>query len=92
MFEGILTALITPFKKGEIDESALRDLVERQIAAGANGVVPCGSTGESATLSHEEHRRVIDVVIEAAAGRIPGTAVRPRCGDVLSGSDGGASR
>ncbi|MAI78186.1 MAG: 4-hydroxy-tetrahydrodipicolinate synthase [Deltaproteobacteria bacterium] len=71
MFEGILTALITPFKKGEIDESALRDLVERQIAAGANGVVPCGSTGESATLSHEEHRRVIDVVIEAAAGRIP---------------------
>lgn len=70
MFDGILTALITPFREGEIDEAALRDLVERQIAAGVSGVVPCGSTGESATLSHEEHRRVIDIVIDAAGGRI----------------------
>ncbi|MEE3327327.1 MAG: 4-hydroxy-tetrahydrodipicolinate synthase [Myxococcota bacterium] len=70
MFEGILTALITPFRDGEIDEPALRGLVERQISAGASGVVPCGSTGESATLSHEEHRRVIDIVIDAAGGRI----------------------
>ena len=70
MFEGILTALITPFRDGQIDEPALRDLVERQVEAGASGVVPCGSTGESATLSHEEHRRVIDIVIEAASGRI----------------------
>ena len=70
MFDGILTALITPFREGEIDEAALRDLVERQIAAGVSGVVPCGSTGESATLSHEEHRRVIDIVIDAARGRI----------------------
>ena len=51
MFEGILTALITPFRDGQIDEPALRDLVERQVEAGASGVVPCGSTGESATLS-----------------------------------------
>ena len=70
MFEGILTALITPFRDGEIDEPALRGLVERQISAGASGLVPCGSTGESATLSHEEHRRVIDIVIDASAGRI----------------------
>ena len=69
MFEGILTALITPFRDGEIDEPALRGLVERQISAGASGVVPCGSTGESATLSHEEHRRVIDIVIDASGGR-----------------------
>lgn len=69
MFEGILTALITPFRDGEIDEPALRGLVERQISAGASGVVPCGSTGESATLSHEEHRRVIDLVIDASGGR-----------------------
>ena len=70
MFEGILTALITPFRDGEIDEPALRGLVERQISAGVSGLVPCGSTGESATLSHEEHRRVIDIVIDASAGRI----------------------
>ncbi len=70
MFEGILTALVTPFRDGEVDEPALRALVERQIEAGVNGVVPCGSTGESATLSHTEHRRVVEIVVEAAAGRI----------------------
>lgn len=70
MFEGILTALVTPFRDGAVDELALRALVERQITAGVNGVVPCGSTGESATLSHDEHRRVVEVVVEAVAGRV----------------------
>ena len=70
MFEGILTALVTPFRNGEVDEEALRALVERQAKAGVDGVVPCGSTGESATLSHAEHRRVVEQVVEAAAGRI----------------------
>ena len=69
MFEGILTALVTPFRGGEVDEAALRRLIERQIAAGVAGVVPCGSTGESATLSHGEHRRVVEIVVEAVAGR-----------------------
>ena len=71
MLEGTLTALITPFRNGEVDESALRSLVERQIEAGINGLVPCGSTGESATLSYAEHHRVIEIVIEATAGRVP---------------------
>ncbi|MCS5637866.1 MAG: 4-hydroxy-tetrahydrodipicolinate synthase [Myxococcota bacterium] len=70
MFEGILTALVTPFRDGAVDDDALGRLVERQIAAGIDGVVPCGSTGESATLSHAEHRHVVDVVVEAAAGRV----------------------
>jgi len=71
MFEGVLTALATPFRDGAPDEPALRRMVERQIAAGIDGLVPCGSTGESATLSHDEHCRVIEVVVEAAAGRVP---------------------
>jgi 4-hydroxy-tetrahydrodipicolinate synthase len=71
MFEGVLTALVTPFRDGALDEKALRALVERQIDAGINGLVPCGSTGESATLSHDEHDRVIEVVVEAAGGRVP---------------------
>lgn len=71
MFEGILTALITPFRNNQVDEEALRILVERQVEAGVAGLVPCGSTGESATLSHTEHRRVVEIVLEAAAGRIP---------------------
>jgi len=58
MFEGVLTALITPFRNGSVDERAMAALVERQIAAGVDGLVPCGSTGESATLSHEEHKLV----------------------------------
>ncbi|MDE0887313.1 MAG: 4-hydroxy-tetrahydrodipicolinate synthase [Myxococcota bacterium] len=70
MFDGILTALVTPFRNGEIDDQALATLVERQQAAGVRGVVPCGSTGESATLSHSEHRHVVEVVVEAAAGRM----------------------
>ena len=71
MFEGVMTALVTPFRDGSIDEPALRALVERQIEAGIDGLVPCGSTGESATLSHDEHERVVDIVVDAAAGRVP---------------------
>ena len=59
MFEGVLTALVTPLRDGEIDEDALRASIDRQIEAGVDGLVPCGSTGESATLSHAEHRRVV---------------------------------
>ncbi len=70
MFEGVYTALVTPFSGGVIDEAALRQLVERQVDAGVDGIVPCGSTGESATLSHAEHRRVVGVVVEAARGRV----------------------
>ncbi len=70
MFEGVFTALVTPFRNGAVDEAALRELVERQVAAGVDGVVPCGSTGESATLSHAEHFRVVEVTIEAAGGRV----------------------
>ena len=71
MFDGVLTALVTPFRNGTIDEKALRALVDRQIEAGVDGLVPCGSTGESATLSHDEHDRVIEIVVDAAAGRVP---------------------
>jgi 4-hydroxy-tetrahydrodipicolinate synthase len=71
MFEGVLTALVTPFRDGAIDERALRELVELQIAAGVDGLVPCGSTGEAATLSHPEHRRVVEGVVAAARGRVP---------------------
>jgi len=71
VFEGVSTALVTPFRNGEIDEPALRELVEFQIAAGIDGLVPCGSTGESATLSHEEHCRVVEIVVGVARGRTP---------------------
>ena len=71
MFEGVLTALVTPFRDDEIDEAALRELVEFQIEAGVDGLVPCGSTGESATLSHGEHQRVVEIVVSAARGRVP---------------------
>lgn len=70
MFEGVWTALVTPFREGAVDERALQELVELQIAAGVDGLVPCGSTGEAATLSHAEHRRVIEVVVAAARGRV----------------------
>lgn len=69
---GILTALITPFATdGSLDEQALTALVERSIAGGVNGVVTCGSTGEFAALSHDERKRVVEVVVAAAAGRVP---------------------
>ena len=70
-FQGSITALITPFKAGEVDARAFRKLVEWQIDQGTNGLVPCGTTGESPTLTHDEHRRVVELCIEAAAGRVP---------------------
>ena len=70
MFEGISTAIITPFRDGKIDESALRKLIERQIDAGVDALVPCGSTGESATMSHEEHARVVEITVSAVSGRV----------------------
>ncbi|MEZ5829212.1 MAG: 4-hydroxy-tetrahydrodipicolinate synthase [Hyphomicrobiales bacterium] len=70
-FQGSITALITPFKDGKLDETAFRRLVEWQIDQGTHGLVPCGTTGESPTLSHEEHRRVIELCIATAAGRVP---------------------
>jgi 4-hydroxy-tetrahydrodipicolinate synthase len=71
VFEGVSTALVTPFRNGEIDEPALRELVEFQIATGIDGLVPCGSTGESATMSHAEHHRVVEIVVGTARGRVP---------------------
>ena len=71
MFRGSFTALITPFKKGMVDEQAFQDFVNWQIEEGAHGVVPCGTTGESPTLSHEEHRRVIELCVEVAKKRVP---------------------
>jgi 4-hydroxy-tetrahydrodipicolinate synthase len=71
MFEGIYTALVTPFRAGALDEKALLGLIERQIDAGIDGLVPCGSTGESATLSHDEHERVVEITVEAVRGRVP---------------------
>lgn len=71
-FTGCGTALVTPFRQDKsLDEAALRRLVDRQIEAGINFLVPCGTTGESPTLSHQEHHRVIQIVIEQAAGRAP---------------------
>jgi 4-hydroxy-tetrahydrodipicolinate synthase len=70
MFEGTYTALITPFRDGEVDYPALAKLIERQVEAGIDGLVPCGSTGESATLSHDEHERVIAFTIEKANKRL----------------------
>jgi len=71
MFKGSMPALITPFKDGEVDAKAFQDFVEWQIAEGSHGLVPCGTTGESPTLSHDEHKRVVELCIEAAAGRVP---------------------
>ncbi len=70
MFRGCFTALVTPFKDGRLDEEAFRRLIEFQIENGVDGIVPCGTTGESATLSYEEHGMVIDMAVEVAAGRI----------------------
>jgi 4-hydroxy-tetrahydrodipicolinate synthase len=70
-FRGSFTALVTPFKNGGVDEKAFRDLVNWQIAEGTNGLVPVGTTGESPTLSHEEHQEVVEWCIEEARGRVP---------------------
>ena len=71
MFKGSMPALITPFKDGEVDAAAYQAFVEWQISEGSHGLVPCGTTGESPTLSHDEHKRVVELCIEAAAGRVP---------------------
>jgi 4-hydroxy-tetrahydrodipicolinate synthase len=70
-FRGSFTALVTPFKNGSLDEKAFRDLVDWQIAEGTNGLVPVGTTGESPTLSHDEHKRVVDWCVAQAKGRAP---------------------
>ncbi len=71
MFTGAMTALVTPFRDREVDRRALEALVEAQIAGGINALVPCGSTGEAATLTHEEHLAVVRAVVRAARGRLP---------------------
>ena len=71
MFEGSFVAIVTPFKSGEVDASALRELIEFHIVNGTNGIVPCGTTGESATLNHAEHEEVIRISVETCKGRIP---------------------
>jgi len=71
MFNGSIVAIVTPFKRGVVDEEGYRELIEFQIENGTNAIVPCGTTGESATLSMEEHSRVIDIAIEAVHGRVP---------------------
>src|ERR1700712_605288 len=71
MFRGSIPALVTPFRDGAIDEAAFRALVDRQITEGSSALVPCGTTGESATMSIEEHDRVVAVCIDQAGGRVP---------------------
>jgi 4-hydroxy-tetrahydrodipicolinate synthase len=71
LFQGVLPALVTPFRDGRVDEEAFVRLVERQIAGGVHGLVPVGTTGESATVSHDEHRRVVELCVQTAAGRVP---------------------
>ncbi len=71
MFKGSIPALITPFKNGAVDEKGFQDFVDWQISEGSHGLVPCGTTGESPTLSHQEHMRVVELCLEAAAGRVP---------------------
>ncbi len=71
MFKGSITALVTPFRDGAVDEDAFKKLVEWQIAEGIDGLVPCGTTGESPTLSHAEHKRVVELCIAASGKRVP---------------------
>jgi 4-hydroxy-tetrahydrodipicolinate synthase len=71
MLQGAITAIVTPFKNGEVDEEAYRELIEFQIQGGIHGIVPCGTTGESATLSHAEHKRVVEICVEQVKKRVP---------------------
>lgn len=71
LFRGVIPALVTPFRDGAVDEKAFVALVERQIAGGVHGLVPVGTTGETSTLSHDEHRRVVELCVRTAAGRVP---------------------
>src|ERR1017187_1033975 len=82
MFKGVITALVTPLRNDRVDEEALRHLVDEQIRAGIDGLVPVGTTGESPTLSNEEHIRVIEVVVQEAKKRVP----------VLAGTGANATR
>ena len=70
-FRGVIPALVTPFRDGRVDEDALRRHVDWMISEGVDAVLPCGTTGESPTLSHEEHNRVVALTVEVAAGRVP---------------------
>jgi 4-hydroxy-tetrahydrodipicolinate synthase len=71
MFQGSITALITPFRDGKVDHAAFRAFVEWQVDEGTDALVPCGTTGESPTLSHDEHKRVTEICVEAADGKVP---------------------
>lgn len=71
MFHGSIVALITPFEAEGVDEKALRNLIDWHVAQGTQGIVPCGTTGESPTLSHAEHDRVVEITVEQVAGRVP---------------------
>jgi 4-hydroxy-tetrahydrodipicolinate synthase len=70
-FQGSFVAMVTPFRNGKVDEAKVRELVEFHTSHGTDGLIPCGTTGESPALSHDEHRRVVELVVEAAHGRIP---------------------
>ncbi len=70
MFQGSMVAIVTPFKDGAVDAEALGKMVEDHVKAGTDGIIPCGTTGESATLSHKEHEQVIKIVLESAAGKM----------------------
>jgi 4-hydroxy-tetrahydrodipicolinate synthase len=82
MFEGSIVAIVTPFKNGQVDEEAYRKLIEFQIENGTSAIVPCGTTGESATLDANEHARVIDIAVEAVNKRVP----------VIAGTGGNSTR
>lgn len=71
MFKGSIVAIVTPFKKGKVDENAFGDLIEWHIKEGTNAIVPCGTTGEASTLDYKEHYRVIDIAVKTVNGRIP---------------------
>ena len=71
MYQGSFVALITPFQDGVVDEKAFQSFVDWQVKEGTNGLVPCGTTGESPTLTHDEHKRVTELCIEVSAGRVP---------------------
>lgn len=71
MFTGSMTALVTPFKNGKVDEDALKEIIDFQIENGTQALVPCGTTGESATLSYEEHNQVVEITVKHTRGRIP---------------------
>jgi 4-hydroxy-tetrahydrodipicolinate synthase len=71
IFKGVMPALVTPFREGQVDEAAFVKLVERQVLGGVHGVVPVGTTGETSTLSHDEHRRVVELCVQTVKGRVP---------------------